>query len=62
MAKSSKELVGEERALKPAMRDLIMTFDAKDRRDEEAAKSSDQKSKERRRRSDDFLPVTREEV
>jgi len=52
MAKSSKAPVREEQAMKPEMRNLIMTFDAKDRRDEEAAKKSRQRSKEQRRRSD----------
>jgi hypothetical protein len=42
-----KESPAEEQAMKPAMRDLILSFDAKDRRDETAQKRV---KKERRRR------------
>jgi hypothetical protein len=44
-----KESPAEEQAMKPAMRDLILSFDAKDRRDETAQKPKPV-TKERRRR------------
>jgi hypothetical protein len=48
MAKAKKQ-PHEQQELKPEMRDLILRFDAKDRRDE-SGKNGPAKPKERRRR------------
>jgi hypothetical protein len=50
MAKPHEES-GEEQALKPEMRDLILKFDAKDRR-EAGGKKPREKGKDGRRRGD----------
>jgi hypothetical protein len=52
MAKSDKQNSDEERELRPEMRDLILRFDAKDRREADG-KASSETRKERRRRGDD---------
>jgi hypothetical protein len=51
MAKLKKQPLDEEHELKPEMRDLILRFDAKDRRDENTSKQVE-KSKPRRRRAE----------
>ena len=50
MAKSKKEPAAQDLELKPEMRELILSFDAKDRRDEEKTRNGG--SKQRRRRGD----------
>jgi hypothetical protein len=52
MAKSDKQKSNEQEELKPQMRDLILRFDAKERREAEG-KTPKGRSKERRRRGDD---------
>jgi hypothetical protein len=49
MSKSSKKPSDDAQRLKPEMRDLILRFDAKDRRDEDDLEPV---VKERRRRGD----------
>jgi hypothetical protein len=51
MEKSSERPSDEAKELKPEMRDLILRFDAKDRR-AQAGKSPNGSSKARRRRGD----------
>jgi hypothetical protein len=51
MGKGEKQRHDEKQELKPEMRDLILRFDAKDRRDENARQRAE-KSKLRRRRGE----------
>ena len=51
MAKAKKPSHDEQNELKPQMRDLILRFDAKDRRNENAGERAE-KSKPRRRRAE----------
>jgi hypothetical protein len=51
MAKVKKQPHDEKQELKPEMRDLILRFDAKDRRDEDARQRAEA-SKPRRRRGE----------
>jgi hypothetical protein len=51
MAKLKKQPLDEEHELKPEMRDLILRFDANDRRDENARQRAE-KSKPLRRRGE----------
>jgi hypothetical protein len=55
MAKGKKQQHDEKQELKPEMRDLILRFDAKDRRDENARQRAE-KSKPRRRRGEKSAP------
>lgn len=51
MAKSDKQTSDEQQELRPEMRDLILRFDAKDRREADG-KASNEKRKARRRRGE----------
>jgi hypothetical protein len=51
MAKVKKQPHDEQQELKPEMRDLILRFDAKDRRDENATKRVEE-AKARQRRGE----------